>query len=415
MGVSPVRRWLLLFSALVLSGLALVLSCSFRRNPPAVSEGPSVVWLFEAQKRGAIASSPLVAGNRVYVGAIHDTAFDNRGAVYCLDRATGKVVWRFDDRGKMQHMYSSPCLAEGRLYIGEGMHANFTCKLYCLDAATGRKDWDFVAEGHVESSPCVAGGRVFFGAGDDGVYCLDAKTGQKRWQFRGPFHIDASPAVQGDRLYVGSGVSVTYRQTEAMCLSIQTGKVLWRAPVNLPLWGSPEVADGDVFFGLGNGHLQVPAEPPEKPAGALVCLAADTGKQRWRYDVSDAVFARAAVTPERVYFGARDGHCYCLDRDTGQLAWKQHLGSPVMTTPLLLDERVYVVASGGRVFCLDSDSGRARWVFDVAEHSGTRPLLFSSPAGTIDTGEDGPVRRLYFGAELRSETSGAAVLYCLAP
>ena len=74
-----------------------------------------------------------------------------------------------------------------------------------------------------------------------------------------------------------------------------------------------------------------------------------------------------------------------------------------------------VPASGGRVFCLDPDGGRIQWTFDVAEHAGTRPLLYSSPAGLIDTGEDGPVRRLYIGAELRTESSGAAVLYCLDP
>src|ERR1051326_8692822 len=81
-----------------------------------------VVWTFEAPERGAIVSSPLVAGEQIYVGVIRDVGFLPLGAVYCLDRATGKIRWQFDDDGAMQQTASSPCLADGRLYIGEGMH-----------------------------------------------------------------------------------------------------------------------------------------------------------------------------------------------------------------------------------------------------------------------------------------------------
>ena len=108
---------------------------------PGTTEADHVVWTFEQVERGAIVSSPLVADDRLYVGAIRDAGLSTSGAVYCLNRETGKVLWQFDDDGEMQHMYSSPCLADGRLYIGEGMHANQVCKFYCLDAASGRKLW----------------------------------------------------------------------------------------------------------------------------------------------------------------------------------------------------------------------------------------------------------------------------------
>src|SRR5438132_942554 len=129
----------------------------------------AVMWTFEPPERGAIVSSPLVAGERIYVSIIHDAGLATYGAVYCLERGTGKPIWKFDNDGRMLHMYSSPCLADGRLYVGEGMHQNFSCKLYCLDAAMGQKLWHFETAGHIESTPCVADGRVFFGAGDDGL------------------------------------------------------------------------------------------------------------------------------------------------------------------------------------------------------------------------------------------------------
>src|SRR5262249_49568075 len=117
-----VRRWLPLLAGLGLGGLGYFLLSRLPVSRSVPVESVAVAWAFEAQKRGAIISSPLVAGDRVYVAALHDTAFVNAGAVYCLDRRTGKRLWSFDDDGKMQHMYSSPCLAGDRLYLGEGMH-----------------------------------------------------------------------------------------------------------------------------------------------------------------------------------------------------------------------------------------------------------------------------------------------------
>jgi outer membrane protein assembly factor BamB len=259
----------------------------------------------------------------------------------------------------------------------------------------------------------VANGKVFFGAGDDGVYCLDAQTGKKCWRFAGPFHIDSSPAVSGRRLYLGSGISRTKRTTQCLCLDTENGKVLWRFPTNLPVWGSPVVFGEDVFFGLANGRLLTPPEPPMEPAGGVLCLMAKTGEYRWRYEAGDAVFVRVAVNTRHVYLGARNGVCSCLDRQTGRLCWKQDVGSPVVASPALVGDRLYVVASGGRVCCLDAETGGHKWTFDVAGHSRTKPQLLSSPAVVPETSEDEAARRIYFGAELRNPISSAAVLYCL--
>lgn len=372
-----------------------------------------VLWTFEPPDRGAIISSPLVDEEKLFVAAIHDTAFNSRGAVYCLDRKTRKVLWKFNDDGTMQHMYSSPCLAEGRLYIGEGMHANFVCKLYCLDVRTGKKLWHFETAGHIESSPCVAGGLVYFGSGDDGLYCLDAETGHKRWHFHPPAHIDSSPIVVGGRLYAGSGVSRSHTATEIFSLDARTGEVIWRNATNLPAWGSPRVEADRVYFGLGNGRLERGAELPEGPAGAVVCLDTATGNQIWRYEISDAVFARPGVDAEHVYFGARDGYCYCLDRGDGVLIWKRDMHSPVLTNVANFEERLYVVASAGEVSCLDASSGRILWSLDVAAVSQTKPMMLSSPVLAVEKEGETTHRFVYFGSELANGINSAAVLYCL--
>src|SRR5207248_29185 len=140
-----------------------------------------------------------------------------------------KTLWTFDDGGDMKQIFSSPCVADGRLFIGEGFHDDQNCKLYCLNAATGAKQWEFQTAGQTESSPCVADGKVFVGAGNDGVYALDAATGKQLWHFqRANLRFGAGPAVQGKRLYIGSGMDrnrpESPGETAVLCLDTDTGK-----------------------------------------------------------------------------------------------------------------------------------------------------------------------------------------------
>ncbi|MGH7172315.1 MAG: PQQ-binding-like beta-propeller repeat protein [Gemmataceae bacterium] len=407
------RRCLLLGLAGIASAALLMIAYFKEGKPPPANETPQVVWSFEQAESGAIISTPVATEECVYVAAIRDSAFRPSGIVYCLDRRSGKARWKFDDDGGMKHTYSTPCLWDGRLYVGEGMHGNDVCKMYCLDAASGRKLWEFVTGGHIESSPCVAEGAVYFGSGDDGLYCLDAGSGAKRWQFQGQWHVDVSPAVADGRLYAGSGVSRLHRATEIFCLDVADGRVIWRRPTQLPVWGSPLVKDGQVFFGTGTGRLTVPVEPPEKHAGALVCADAASGRIDWIERVDDGIFARPAVDAERVYFGARDGRCYCLDRRDGRRLWQTDLGSPIVTRPALVEGRIHVAASGGLLSCLDAGDGRAVWTFDITEHTQTRPRLLSSPVVLAEESANGRHHFLYLGTELRGGSRSAAMLYCL--
>jgi outer membrane protein assembly factor BamB len=407
----PSARLCLTATALLLALAAGVILYLVRAPIPSPPAGPHIVWTFEPPERGAVIASPAVVGDRVYVAAIRDNAFAPAGVVYCLERETGKVVWQFTDDGGMQHMFSSPVLADGRLYIGEGMHANFRCKLYCLNADTGTKLWHFEVNGHIESTPCVAAGRVFFGAGDDGLYCLDAVSGAEVWHFAGPYHIDLSPTVVDGRVYAGSGVSRRNKTTEAFCLEAATGRVVWRYPAPLPVWGSPLVSGDQVCFGLGTGRLERSADPGEVPAGALLCLDAATGQHRWTVRLSEAVFGQPAADDARVYFGARDGWLRCVARRDGAELWRADLGSPIIATPVLCAGRLYVMPAEGRFTCFDAVSGQQHWSFDLAQHSQTKPRIYATPS--VLPAEGGVHRRIYLGMELRNPATSAAVVYCM--
>jgi outer membrane protein assembly factor BamB len=366
---------------------------------------------------GAIDARPLIDGDRVFVAGAHSGAFGTSfGAVYCVERSTGKLLWTFNNGGKMKQVFSSPCVAEGKLYIGEGFHSDSGCKLYCLDAATGKKLWHYQTESHAESSPCLADGKVYCGAGGDGLLCLDAATGEKVWEYK-VGHIDCPPVVLGKRVFCGSGVDRDVdgpQETAVFCLDADTGREVWTVKTDLPAWGRPAVSAGQVFFPLGNGDAAKSAEAPAKPAGAIVCVSPKDGQQLWRFDVPDGVIEGPAVDHGQVYFGCRDGHCYCVGRHDGQLRWKHDLGSAVVSSPALaacsccgLTNSVYAVGHGGRVCCLDPWSGRVMWQYDGLPGA----AVIATPSVAVEPGPDGDRRFVYLGAGINADAQ--AVLYCL--
>jgi outer membrane protein assembly factor BamB len=384
------------------------------------------------QGNGMCLSTPLINGNRAYVPVAHGV-LNRFGVLYCLDLDTQKVLWAFDANRKMKQGYSSPVLADGRLYFGEGLHEDINCKLYCIDAETGKQLWTFATQSHTEATPVVASGKVFFGAGDDGLYCVDAGTGKKCWQFTGSdklhLHIDSTPAVAGNRVFCGSGCDEDFGDGDPAIFSLDadTGKPLWlhrtpawthktgdktKAPCPVPAWASPSVADGVVYFGVGNGRVNAPSSLFE-PSGGMLAIDAKTGKEVWpAFKVGDGVLHGVAVDRDAVYFGSRDGNCYALERKTGKQRWKSPLGSPVVATPVPValpggnrTVSVFAVGSAGRIACLDAATGKAEWSFDELEK--TETLLAATPVVVTTAVKGGLERKLYLGASLNGLSTPA--------
>jgi outer membrane protein assembly factor BamB len=379
---------------------ALAISCGLYGATTLCSDR-AIVWSFPAEDKGNILSRPLATGEHVYVTvAMNGGGGDSRwGILYCLDRTTGAKRWSYTDDRQLRPVRSSPCLADGRLYFGDGLADSRDGSLYCLEAATGEKRWQFRTQGPVASDPCVADGRVFFGAGAEGIYCVDAATGDKLWQFD-QVASDASPSVAGNYLYAGSANGEHH---EVLCLAAATGHAVWRAEVELALRAAPLCAGPFVFASLGNGTLTRSAD---RPAGAVLCFEATTGQCLWRHDVPDGVLAQPIVDQTHVYFTARDSHCYALDRRKGQLRWARDVGAPVLAAPALAGSHLYVASSRGLVYRLHADTGAVEAAYDVAKYTRTKPWLFSSP-----TAADGC---LWFGVGLDDLVGGMVPrVYCL--
>ena len=116
-----------------------------------------------------------------------------------VDLRARKIVWEYSNPDRQFPFYSSAVLFEGRVIVGGRDKA-----VHAIDAATGKGVWQFETRARVDSSPVVSGGRVYVGSSDGKLYALDAATGQKRWEFDAGDAITASPAVAAGRLVIGA-------------------------------------------------------------------------------------------------------------------------------------------------------------------------------------------------------------------
>ena len=331
---------------------------------------PTISWLFKGEGGVVVdfSSSPAVVDSLVYISAAQGSFFSSGGAVYCLDANSGTHLWRYDTSVQI---FSSPTVAGGRVYVGEGFHQDADCHLHCLDASSGRRIWRFKTASHVESTPFISQGKVYFGAGNDGVYCLDALEGQVIWHYPS-IHVDVSPAVWKGKVYFGTG----YGEYRIYALDANSGAEIWSKRVDYPAWGSPSANGDTVFFGLGNGNF---IESAKVPKGRVTARNAETGEQIWEYEAEDSVLTAVAYRNGSVYFGSRDGGVYALNATNGALGWKADIGHPVVSSPAVTEDSVYVGADNGVIYKIGVASGHVVWQFDTDRITGGGPI-YSSPA-----------------------------------
>ena len=80
----------------------------------------------------------------------------------------------------------------GRVYFGSSSED----QVFCLDGASGSVLWSFFTDGPIRFAPALAEGRLYVGSDDGHVYCLDAISGALEWRYR---------AAPNGRQVVGNG------------------------------------------------------------------------------------------------------------------------------------------------------------------------------------------------------------------
>jgi outer membrane protein assembly factor BamB len=269
--------------------------------------------------------TPVIAEGKLFV-------IKNNGAVYAIDKRTGKVRWR-RDLGKLAA--SAPAYADGRIYVTilvrKGSNNGLVAALRAKD---GAKLWTKPLPSRAESSPLVAGGDLYFGSEDGTVYALHAKDGSVDWRFKAAGAVKGAPALSDGKLYFGDYAGRMYAIRQS------SGKQVWSVTTHGAHFGtssgqfyaSPSVAFGRVYIGNTDSNVY--------------SFSASSGKLAWRTGTGGYVYASAAVAQvdggkPTVYVGSYDSRFYALDARSGKVIWKKKAPGRISGAATVVGDIVY--------------------------------------------------------------------------
>jgi len=246
--------------------------------------------------------------------------------------------------------YGSPVgVARGLLFV-EG-----TRKLHVLALDTGKERWYFDLPGYF-LSPAVVGTCVYVRAesGKEGwAFALDADSGLKLWQFKFPRvgspydnvggHV-TSPVVAEGLVLIGASQSL-------FALDAETGEQRWAFDVQAPIASSAAVAGTTVYVA---------------DLTRLYAIDLETGTESWSFEHGTvSLFFAPVVSGDAVIVTSHDT-VHALDCHSGGLLWTRAIEGEGIVPSAAIGDHVYVKAVN-RLYALDRETGEIGWSFQAAD------------------------------------------------
>ena len=371
-------------------------------TPPTTwSENKNIQWKKPINGYGS--ASPIIWGNKVFIltaintgkvdpslpkpedqpkrifGITHPNT-EYEFVVLCLDRKTGKTLWR---------------QVATRLTPHEGAHG----------------DNNFAS-----GSPTTDGERLYCWFGSTGLYCYDL-NGKKLWErpmskayMGASLGEGCSPVVHKDKLVL---VRDHQRQSYIEVLDAKTGKMLWREKRGGGNgWSTPAVVTHSgktqiITTASGKGRGGRLTEP-----GRVVSYNIQSGEVIWQCGgLTDNAIPCPVVDANAVYCmtGYQGFSLLALPLSakgditgTGKILWNKKRGTPYVPSPVLYDGLLYYNQSSQALFsCTDAKTGET---YIDRERLKGLANVYSSPvaaAGKIYvTGRNGATLVLKHGKKL---------------
>jgi quinohemoprotein ethanol dehydrogenase len=293
--------------------------------------GLSLTWYMDVDSAMGLVSEPIVVDGIAYVSA-------PQSKVYAVDAATGKLIWKFDPKVRLDQAlngsYSARTNAgvavwEGKVFVGSG-----DCRLIGIDAATGKQIWESLVceptQTGITNAPHVAKGMVFMGynGSDDGVRgaiaAYDANTGKELWRF---WTVPGNPKRPFESKALKEIAAKTWPGGDAWKMG---GGDVWTAITYDPV--TDYVIFGTAGAGADYGELTALRASGDKLfAGCIVAVNATTGEYVWHYQTSapglqtennHIVMADLPINGKKHHVAMtvpKNGFYYVLDAWTGKL------------------------------------------------------------------------------------------------
>lgn len=361
-------------------------------------------------------SSPVIWGDRVFVttavggsgeselkvglyGSGKSAKDDSvhRWLVYCIDKRTGKVMWkktahkgvpRVKRHMKASHANCTPATD------GEHVVAFFGSEgLYCYDKKgrlRWKKDLGILDAGPYNapdlqwgfaSSPVLHKGRVFVQCdtqGDSFVAGFDVRDGREVWRTaRDEVSTWSTPTVYQK----GSNIQLILNGYKHLGgYDLQTGEALWRlsgggdVPVPTPVAGR-----GLIFVTNAHGG-SAPLYAIRPSARGDISLDGATSNEfiAWSVRRNGAYMQTPLVYDDYLYSCSDRGVLKCYEAGTGSLQYKERLGtggSGFSASPVAANGKLYFVSEDGDAYVI-----RAGPTFEVLASNAMGEICMATPA-----------------------------------
>lgn len=236
-------------------------------------------------------------------------------------------------------------------------------KLWTVDAGSGSG-----GASRLIASPIVAEGKIFVLDAEAHVRAFDAKSGKRLWsQDLTPEDMDSDKARGGGiayengRLFAATGLGYVF------AMDVNDGKVLWKTNAVVPFRASPTVDGGHVFVVTSDNQM--------------LCLSEDTGEIIWRHrGITEAAGIMAATSPavsgSIVIAPYSSGELFALRAENGTVLWSDSLTrtgnltslselNDIAGRPVIDQDRVFAISHSGRFVSIDLRTGERVWTRDV--------------------------------------------------
>ena len=244
-----------------------------------------------------------------------------KNQLICLNLLNRRVSWDFD----IKDVTGTPIIIENRIYAGSA-----TGEMVCLDRHTGEPIWRQLAEGRCLAGPSGDGDMVLFPQDNGKILGVKAATGDIIFEAKLDQPL-VTKAVIGDKVYITGAEGGFYALDES------SGTIVWEETFSHPIWTSPALDDGMLYFGDNGGNLRA--------------LTAEEGTVLWQYKADGVIVASPIIVGDYLLFASLDRHLYCLDKNTGTLVSKREFKRGI-EVPAVSDGKVICVAAhDGTIQC----------------------------------------------------------------
>jgi len=339
---------------------------------------------------GLAHSSPIVWGDRVFI----TTAINSKGKselklglygniapvknppahswwIYCLDRQTGKVMWKHK----------------------------------CHDGIPQVKRHTKAT--HANSTPTTDGKYIVAFFGSEGLFCLDME-GKQIWArnfglldsgfFRVPraqWGFASSPIIHEDKVIIQCDVQ---KNSFIAALDLKTGKTLWRtARTEVPTWSTPTVY-------VGSEQTQVIVNGFKHIGGYDL----ETGKEVWKLSGGGdipvptpvigykLIFITNAHGPGSPIYAIKPDAKGNISLEQGEhsnqfIKWSVPRGGGYMQTPIVYEDHFYTCRDNGVLSCYAAKTGKLFYKerlgratgFTASPVAGDGKLYFAGESGEV--------------------------------